>query len=262
LFGVHFTLPKCKGSPTRSRTRDAFPTICDEVTVSITGFFSHENILFAAWGYQMSYLELFATLLSLCSVWLAARNHILNWPVGNVAVVLFAVLFLQVQLYSDFIEQIYYFVTGALGWWVWWNGRRVNGDAAKQGLEITRTSNRFNLIGGVAISLGTILMGFCMVNVHHYLPRVFSKPAAFPYLDAFTTMMSFAANLLMVYRKFECWYLWIAVDILGVSIYFARGIMLVSLLYLIFLALAIQGYLRWRGEWEEFHAGEPGLSLS
>jgi nicotinamide mononucleotide transporter len=58
--------------------------------------------------------------------------------------------------------------------------------------------------------------------------------------------MSFAAQILMAHKKIECWYLWITVDIIGIGLYFAKGVVFVSLLYLIFLILATKGLFNWR----------------
>lgn len=85
----------------------------------ILNFLDINNIFFSIWGYDMSYLEFFGTLLNILSVWLIARKNILSWPVGNVAVILFGILFYQVQLYSDLLEQVFFFITGFYGWWIW-----------------------------------------------------------------------------------------------------------------------------------------------
>ncbi len=225
-------------------------------------FFSVQHTFISVLGYRLSYLELAGTLLSLCSVWLATRNHILNWPVGNVAVILFAVLFFQIQLYSDFVEQIYFLVTGSYGWWVWHSGSKAGGAEADDQLRITRNTARGNLLCGAVIISGTLILGHLMAHIHEQVPRLFPQPAAYPYVDAFSTVMSFAANFLMVHRKIECWHLWIAVDVIGVGLYFSRGILFVTLLYLIFLALATWGLLRWREEWIELQPGMSPLPIS
>ena len=82
-------------------------------------FFNINTIIFTIFDYPMSYLEFFGTILNLLSVYLVAKNKIWTWPIGNIAVILFAVLFFQIQLYSDFMEQIYFFITGFYGWWGW-----------------------------------------------------------------------------------------------------------------------------------------------
>jgi len=84
-----------------------------------------------------------------------------------------------------------------------------------------------------------------MGHIHLYMPALFPEKASFPYLDAFTTVMSFAANILMAHKKIECWYLWIAVDVIGIGFISQKGCF-VSLLYLIFLILATKGLFNWR----------------
>ena len=91
----------------------------------------------------------------------------------------------------------------------------------------------------------SLLAGYFMQHVHELLPQFFPEPASFPYLDAFTTIMSFVATILMAHKKIECWYLWILVDIIGIWLYFQKGIVFVSVLYAIFLILATKGLINW-----------------
>lgn len=211
---------------------------------NILSIFSVNTTFFTVLNYPMSYLEFFGTILNIISVYLVAKNKIWTWPIGNIAVILFAILFFQIQLYSDFIEQIYFLITGFYGWWVWAtikNKTKKNNDSS-----IAHNSQRSNIIYGVLIILGTLFMGFVMSHIHEWLPKLFTLPASFAYLDAFTTVMSFAATILMAHKKIECWYLWILVDIIGIGLYFSKGVIFVSLLYVIFLVLATKGLLNWR----------------
>lgn len=207
--------------------------------------FSINNIFFTFHGYQMSYLEFAGTLLNLWSVWLVTKNNILTWPVGNIAVILFGILFYQIHLYSDLVEQVYFLITGFYGWWVWLYLRK-KGSGNKKELPITYNSRLSNIIYMVIITIGSVCMAYIMAHIHIYMPALFPIKASFPFLDAFTTVMSFAAQILMAYKKMECWYLWIAVDIIGIGLYFAKGVVFVSLLYLIFLILATKGLFNWK----------------
>jgi len=84
-----------------------------------------------------------------------------------------------------------------------------------------------------------------MARIHVFFPGVFPEAASFPYLDAFTTVVSFATTILIIYKKIECWHLWILVDVIGVKLYFAKGVVFVSLLYFIFLIIATNGLITW-----------------
>ncbi len=203
-----------------------------------------DTTFFTIIGYQMSYVEFFGTVLNLLSVWLVSRRSILTWPVGIVAVVLFGILFYQLELYSDVVEQIYFIVTGIYGWIAWMRltGRTASSSTAIDIERLSRSAVAWCL-GFVAV--GGLAMGALMANIHQLLPRIFDQPAAYPYVDAITTVMSFAAQLLMAHRKVESWVLWIVVDVIGIWLYHARGVDFISLLYVVFLVLALKGFWDW-----------------
>ena len=64
-------------------------------------------------------------------------------------------------------------------------------------------------------------------------------------MDAFTTAMSFVANIYLAKRKIENWYLWIVVDIIGVFLYYQKGVIFLALLYFFFLLNALKGLHDW-----------------
>lgn len=212
-------------------------------------FFSVNTVFFTILGYPMSYIEFFGTLFNLWCVWLVAKNNILTWPVGIVGIVLFAFLFYQIRLYSDLVEQVYFFVMSLYGWRVWLQPAEQNRTDEKKELKITRSTKQINLVYILVILGGTCAMGYFMGQIHLFLPKYFPEAASYPYLDAFTTVMSFAATVLMAHKKFECWVLWILVDIIGISLYFAKEVVFISLLYFIFLILATKGYFNWKKEY-------------
>lgn len=50
---------------------------------------------------------------------------------------------------------------------------------------------------------------------------------------------------LTVRKRTECWLYWISVDIIGIGLYYAKGINFVSLLYVVLLFLAVKGFVSW-----------------
>ena len=215
-------------------------------------FFSVQNIAFSAFGYELSWLELAGTILNLCSVWLMTRNRILSWPVGIIGVVLFMLLFWQINLYADFFEQIYYIITGFWGWWLW-----QKSGAPDEG-QVLRNSPRENILWIAGIAALSVLAGWATARLNLWLPQIFTEAASFAYLDATTTIMSFGAQILMARRRLECWPIWIAVDVIGVWLYWQKGTVFVSGLYVVFLVLAVYGLLSWL---RQSHAGStPGVA--
>jgi nicotinamide mononucleotide transporter len=205
-------------------------------------FLDPDNIFFTVFDYDMSYVEFFGTALNLASVWLIVRRNVFTWPVGIAGVVLFAALFYQIELYSDFLEQLYFLVTGFYGWWLWTRRGQLGASVPNQ---VTLLGKKGRTIAAAAVGMGTASLGVFMANVHEILPQLFPEPAALPYLDAFTTVMSFAAQILMAHRKLESWLLWILVDVIGIWLYYDRGVVFISMLYGVFLVMAVRGLLEW-----------------
>lgn len=211
---------------------------------AILAFFNVNNIFFTFLGYPISYLEFVGTILNLVCVILVARRNILTWPIGIAGVVLFGVLFYQINLYADFFEQIYYFITGIMGWYMW--AKLANKNDADDKVIVETNTWRSNLawLGGIALT--SVVATWALSNIHTWLPQFFAEPAALPAIDATTTVMSFAAQYLMMKRKLENWYLWIAVDIVAIWLYWYKEVPFVALLYLIFLGNALYGLWAWQ----------------
>ena len=206
-------------------------------------FFDLDEVLFTIWDYPMSFIELFGTLTGLITVWLAARNNIYTWPVGLINVSSFFIIFWQVQLYADMFLQIYFFAMSIYGWIFWYR--------QKDKIEKIRILNLGHiLIAAGAMAIAIYLLGLLISNIHIFYPKAFSKPAAYPYWDAFTTVLSIVASVWMARRIIESWILWILVDIVAIALYFLKGIKLVSIEYIIFLLMSTYGLIIWIVEYK------------
>lgn len=204
-------------------------------------FLSIDNIAFTVLGYQMSYVEFLGTILYLWSVWLIAKRNILTWPIGIISVLLYAILFYQIRLYSDTIEQIYYLGISIYGWWIWNKSSKDKGQ-----ISTVRYSDVKSIIfWSTFTAIISVLIGFLISRIHIILPMIFPESASFPYLDALTTIMSFSAMWLMARKKTESWIYWIVVDFIGIWLYFVKGVKFISLLYVILLIMAFTGFRMW-----------------
>jgi nicotinamide mononucleotide transporter len=201
-------------------------------------FFEIENIVFQVLGYPISYVELIGTLFGLISVYFASRANILTWATGIVNEIFLFILFFQVQLYADMFLQIYFLVVTIFGWYQW-NAKTVQ-------TKISETSFRNKIFLMATILIGTLISGFLFTNIHLYLPTYFKIQAAYPFTDSFVMVLSIVATILLAKKKIENWYLWIAVDLICVVLYFKKGVYFLSLEYFIFLGLASYGLYHWK----------------
>jgi nicotinamide mononucleotide transporter len=207
----------------------------------VTRWFDVDVIWFTVLGYPMSYVETIGTALYLASVILIARRNVLTWPVGIVSVLLFLLLFYQIRLYSDAIEQLYYLGASAYGWWFW---RRTE-PGARVVRDVGFSAARGLLAWLAFTAAASVALGTVMVRVHTLAPALFPEPASFPYLDAVTTVMSLVAMWLMARKRTESWVYWIVVDVIAIGLYAVKGVMLLALLYVALLIIAVRGLVAW-----------------
>ncbi len=198
------------------------------------------NVFFSLLGTPVSCIEFSATVLITVYVLLITRKIIWAWPLGLVVFALFAVLFYQVRLYSDFFEQFYYIGNCFYGWYSW---KKAGGE--KKELDVSYATGKGRLTAVLLIAAGGILLGFLMSRIHIYLPMLFPAPAVYPYIDAAATVMGFVAAALSAQRKIESWCLWICVNVICIGLYYARDVKFVMLLYVFFLVLAVNGLISW-----------------
>lgn len=205
-------------------------------------FFDINNIAFELLDYKMSWLELIATIAGLLAVWLSAREHIANWGIGLINVVLSSVIFYKLSLYSDVFLQIYFFVTGIYGWWLW---SKRKAETNEKAVTISWLSRRQQIWMVLSIIVSTLIIGSMVTKLHTWYPSVFPTEAAFPYADTLVMTMSIFGNLLLTMKKIESWVLWVLVDIIAPVLYFQKGILLITFEYVVFLGLASFALLNW-----------------
>jgi nicotinamide mononucleotide transporter len=97
-----------------------------------------------------------------------------------------------------------------------------------------------------AFKIANSLFSRCLQEFSHILflilfPTLFPEKASFPYLDTLTTIASFTAMWLLVQKRIESWYYWIVVDVIGIGLYYVKGVRFIALLYVILLGMAING---------------------
>ena len=110
---------------------------------------------------------------------------------------------------------------------------------------IRTLSNRNRLLLAALIAAVVLVVGTLITRIHLILPQVFDHPATYPYIDTFIAISSILATILLARRIFETWVLWIAVDITSIGLYSVKGVKLIAIEFVIFLALAVLGIYSW-----------------
>ena len=190
---------------------------------SIFNFLS--DTLITLWGYELSYLEFVAVFASLIGVVLGITGKRITWPWWAISSLLYGILFLQWELFASAALQIVFIIAALFGWIGW------EPTGAKPG----PLKNKYRAATLIAVILATLALA----------PLLKSWGAASTYADAVLFFGSLAAQILMVYQKYETWVLWLIVDAGYVALYASQDLPFTSLLYAAFTALAAMGWSKW-----------------
>ena len=198
----------------------------------------------------MSGLEIIAVVFGLANIYLTVKQNIWGWAAGAVMVSLYIYITFGARLYSDALLNVFFLVMQFYGWYEWTRGpvehARSLSAVKRLGLRgWTWTSG--GVVAGTA-ALGTVM--------HSY------TNASLPYLDASATSLSVFGQFLMTKKYLDNWTLWIIADVLYIFLIYPRkGLYLTAGLYVVFLALSVQGYREWRATMPAGGNGPP-LSVS
>ena len=189
---------------------------------------------------SMSVLEILGVFFGVLSVWFSKKENILVYPTGIISIVIYIYLCYSVGLYADTGIQVFYFVMSIYGWYNWtsFNDEAIL-DNADQALKISKNTYSQNL--GYAGIVGVLWLGLYFLLSNY-------TDSTVPYIDSFTTAICLVGMWLMTLKKIENWVMWIIADLICIPLYWYKGLPLSSLQFVFFTALAISGYMEWRGK--------------
>ena len=179
-------------------------------------------------------LELFAVTMNIFSVIYAKRNSILVYPTGLIGTGIFVYILYNFSLLGDMIINFYFVLMSIYGWYYW--SQKKDGEVLH---NVSRTSTKEYYF--------ILMLGLTSLLAIYFIYNFYDKWDSWTaYVDTITTAIFFVAMYLMARRKVESWIFWIIGDIITIPLYFYKGLTISSIQYLIFLILAILGYISWK----------------
>ncbi|HIG58808.1 MAG TPA: nicotinamide riboside transporter PnuC [Flavobacteriales bacterium] len=165
-------------------------------------------------------IEIAAVTFSVAYTWMYLKGY-LPWAFIPAALGagLFAYICWNKKIYAESALQVFYIGLAGLGLIGYGNDVQISG--------------LFHLILLSGAVIGTVVLGVILRK---------TTDAMLPFLDAFTTVFSLAATWLMINMIHENWLYWIVIDTVSIYLYAKRGLKLSSVLFLLYLLLALDGY--------------------
>jgi nicotinamide mononucleotide transporter len=176
--------------------------------------------------------EALAAALGLAYLLLAVRRNLWCWFCAFTSTAIYLVLFADAKLYMQSALQVFYLIMAIYGFIEWRRGRSDEGEVMIRAWPL-----RMHLLALVAATAATLVNGWLLAR---------GTDAVAPYLDSFVTWSSVITTWMVARRLIENWLYWIVIDSLAAYLYFAQGLLVTALLFLLYVGIVVHGYAQWR----------------
>jgi nicotinamide mononucleotide transporter len=185
--------------------------------------------LVAEYWQQQSLSEIFAVLLAIAYVWLAAEESVWCWPAGFVSTALYAYIYWEVTLLFQMVLNIYYMGIAVAGVIFW----RKKGDDKLLISRMTWPQHSMVIGGGTVICLGVYFIATQFVDYDLVL------------LDICITVFSLITTYLTLIKKLESWYYWSFINLVSIVLLYDRALYPTMILMFFYIVLAARGLTHW-----------------
>lgn len=187
----------------------------------------------------MNWIEMFAALLGIISVWYARKENILVFPFGIANVLIYIYICFTARLYANAGINAVYLISNIYGWYMW-----ARTDENNESLQITRNTSKQNVWSWVSVVVVYVAAFFVLREANKTDPDYLHS--YLPYIDSFNTSFFLVATILMAVKKAENWVFWIIGDLVSIPIFISQGLYFTGIQYMVFLVLAILGWIEWK----------------
>lgn len=187
----------------------------------------------------MNWIEMFAALLGIISVWYARKENILVFPFGIANVLIYIYICFTARLYANAGINAVYLISNIYGWYMW-----ARMDENNESLQITRNTSKQNVWSWVSVVVVYVAAFFVLREANKTDPDYLHS--YLPYIDSFNTSFFLVATILMAVKKAENWVFWIIGDLVSIPIFISQGLYFTGIQYTVFLVLAILGWIEWK----------------
>ena len=178
-----------------------------------------------------SWIEPTAVILAIAYLLLAIKQNISCWFAAFFSSLLYFFVMYSAGLYMEAGLQIFYCIMAVYGWTQW----RITLPGNSKFL--VKTWNRDQHIKA-------ILLIIVLAIVSGWALEKFTN-AALPFLDSLTTWGAIVTTYMVAKRLLENWIYWFVIDTISVFLFYSRGLILTSILFLVYLIIIYFGYKSW-----------------
>lgn len=194
-------------------------------------------------------IEIIGSVIGLTYLFLEYKASVWLWPAGILMSLFYVVIFFHGKFYADAAVYLYYIGANTYGLLKWTRSRRkgLSDDSAPaDALVITHTPKR--------IIPKLVLAALVLWAVLYFILKQFTD-SPLPAGDSFTTAFSIVAMWMLAQKYLEQWTLWVLVNFVSTILYFWKGLYPTGVLFIVYVVVAVLGYIKWKKMMEK-----PSLS--
>lgn len=187
--------------------------------------------VFELLGKPVPWSDFLGNIFALLTVYLALKRNIWSWPVQILGSILLFSASVSAHLGGNASRQVVIIAAATWGWVTWRKSQQQQGE-----ITVTWASwpQRFLLVGVLVVgtaTFGTVLkLGDWSFN---------------PYPDAYIFVGSLVAMYAQARAVVEFWFVWLAVDLVGIPLAIMGGLVFTGIVYFIFFIMVIVGIIDW-----------------
>ena len=197
-----------------------------------------DTVIFELAGKPVLLMDLISSLLGLTCVFLAGRNSKYNFWVGYLYTLALFFLFWNRNLYASLLLQPVSLAINILGHYRWTHpraGEQSSEDKNKLKVSTLTPAGAVICVSGTMLVAG--LWGFTLDRLFPADPH--------PYLDCLVTSLILLAQLLSSLKKWECWIVWLLVNITQIILHVSVGNVFMPIVCGLYLVNGIWSLWSW-----------------
>jgi len=200
-------------------------------------------------GHAITWREIIGNGFGFASAVGGLRRRVWAWPVGIVGNVLLFSVFIaatfdaqaQQPLFGQAGRQVFFIITSVYGWWRWNEHRKSRHDGSGHAITPRWATARERTAYLLATAAGVLVMQWVFAVIGAGWPA----PRWYYWCDAWIFVGSMLATFAMARGWNEFWLAWIAVDLVGVPLLWHSGYYPTAILFIIYGALVVYGFVVW-----------------
>ncbi|MDP4145271.1 MAG: nicotinamide riboside transporter PnuC [Bacillota bacterium] len=180
----------------------------------------------------MSILDWFGLITGVLCVYLIVRENDWNWLIGIINSVILLFVFLKGNLYAQVGLQALYVIEGFFGWYKWVQRDKVT----KEKIVKIKKISINNIIIFIMIEfLGLVILYLVFKNTSD----------AAPFLDSLITVSSIVAELMLCWKLYESWLVYLVTDFVSIGLLISQGMYITMGTYIALSVLCVMGLYQW-----------------